>query len=60
MSAARPCITVSFPTPASISAPLKPEGQRIDISSIKQQEPTEKSKSLLSKISSLFRFLEMK
>lgn len=60
MSAARACITISSPAPISIPEPFKPEGQRIEILSIKQNEVAEKSKSLLDKLSALFRFLEMK
>ncbi|EGR5460714.1 hypothetical protein [Vibrio cholerae] len=60
MSAARACITISSPAPISIPEPFKPEGQRIEILSIKQYEVAEKSKSLLDKLSALFRFLEMK
>ncbi|EPA9953762.1 hypothetical protein ACQ9QQ_003627 [Vibrio cholerae] len=60
MSAASPCITILSPTPASISEPFKPEGQRIEVLSIRQHEVAEKSKSLLDKLSRLFHFIELK
>ncbi|MDF2185613.1 hypothetical protein [Grimontia hollisae] len=44
----------------SISTPEVPEGKRVEIRSISQQAPSENSKSILDKISSIFSFLAMK